>query len=1041
MRTSLGLVILCAFLVGTCITFGAVNLDCDPCENTCHVELYNGDRYHTHKPTPNQPFLCDDAFIDGLWYRFIGKAGSKLADHLVKPFSCGTMVPVYLDGQHPQDYTETTQKVCVNYGLAPCFQFWNIKVKRCQLNNEDYYVYQLPPTPGCNVAYCGAGEQVERCPTGEFKLNGRCVTKLPVISITNVIIETPVVEERQVIISCRVTYNVPAGTRDEGDVKIRVSYLADNALIDDDVTTGARGRASRQLRIANLTGNLGKYLSCNASSFWVNYNHLPTASAHATNNYYAGIKVVEKTSGTTPKRIVLAENSPQYEIQVYSTIPIAVNTHTSHKYEDGKTYVQPLELKVETTILDSVIYNGSPKSFKCAVSFTEDSWDDKLKRAYASSTLKMLAQRDGRNDGARDSVSRLLQFRPINIFQGFPPAPARSIWHGYQMEEIPIYTTDVADSECRSYNDPRIETFDRYSYFSQRAGEFVLAKSQTRDFEVQVRHWKCRSYQTCNCAVAARENNDVYILDVCHNVRQRRAVVPRILRRSANDEPPADGAHIKSDQNGRKYIINFPSGAYVIVDIRYFGLNLYVHVPSDDRGKVEGLCGNNNGNRNDERRDIDRSESSWHQRWRVKPETNYFNKSPKYKEQSQEPLYCHCHKNDSVVADATYLKCDFDKRVTQPDIISKKNLESVVPRQVVEFRNLGRRKRRDIPEASYTDEASDYQPYVFTFKEDYSKPVVNLTWPTPSGITQTQAAQLCRDTLANSSVVNLCQEVPGFDPFENVPKCIDDILVADDMGFANEAVTEMVDTCIATAVKEVLPEDKDVDSLGPTTTTTATQIPHLNIAELTEKIKTNACPRECSQKGKCVDGNCVCEAGFMSADCSVNSNISPEITEVQNAGLCDVQTRPCLKFRVLVDPATPVTRSDRLSCRVTKAQIDISTGTYTILPATTGHAVAEFVSFSEVTCHLPRDPIIPPVTITGTAGTPAQGFLLSISNDGVKFGKNESFVTLFDSACVDCKPFGQCTKKRGTCLINGYCYEDGDRNPANWCFEIDSRLQ
>lgn len=78
---------------------------------------------------------------------------------------------------------------------------------------------------------------------------------------------------------------------------------------------------------------------------------------------------------------------------------------------------------------------------------------------------------------------------------------------------------------------------------------------------------------------------------------------------------------------------------------------------------------------------------------------------------------------------------------------------------------------------------------------------------------------------------------------------------------------------------------------------------------------------------------------------------------------------------------------------------------------TTGQVPAEFVTFGEVVCHLPREPIIPPVINTSTPGTPAQGLLLSVSNDGVHFGRNESFITLYDSTCIKCQPKGKCQKK------------------------------
>ena len=46
--------------------------------------------------------------------------------------------------------------------------------------------------------------------------------------------------------------------------------------------------------------------------------------------------------------------------------------------------------------------------------------------------------------------------------------------------------------------------------------------------------------------------------------------------------------------------ITLPSGVKIIVDRHNWGLNLYVWAPADPDNPSEGLCGNNNGNANDD---------------------------------------------------------------------------------------------------------------------------------------------------------------------------------------------------------------------------------------------------------------------------------------------------------------------------------------------------------------------------------------------------------------------------------------------------------
>ena len=66
---------------------------------------------------------------------------------------------------------------------------------------------------------------------------------------------------------------------------------------------------------------------------------------------------------------------------------------------------------------------------------------------------------------------------------------------------------------CSSTGDPHYTTFDGYSYHFYDRGEVLMVRSFSRDFEVQARtHGGPYSR---NCAVAARENNNLAIIDVC----------------------------------------------------------------------------------------------------------------------------------------------------------------------------------------------------------------------------------------------------------------------------------------------------------------------------------------------------------------------------------------------------------------------------------------------------------------------------------------------------------------------------------------------
>ena len=65
-----------------------------------------------------------------------------------------------------------------------------------------------------------------------------------------------------------------------------------------------------------------------------------------------------------------------------------------------------------------------------------------------------------------------------------------------------------------------------------------------------MRTWRC-SRVSCNCGIAAREGDDVIVVDMC---RDR---IPRA--RFASTTEPAEGTSISRDNNGRSFVVSFIS--------------------------------------------------------------------------------------------------------------------------------------------------------------------------------------------------------------------------------------------------------------------------------------------------------------------------------------------------------------------------------------------------------------------------------------------------------------------------------------------------
>ncbi|GCB67869.1 hypothetical protein scyTo_0012200, partial [Scyliorhinus torazame] len=113
---------------------------------------------------------------------------------------------------------------------------------------------------------------------------------------------------------------------------------------------------------------------------------------------------------------------------------------------------------------------------------------------------------------------------------------------------------------------------------------------------------------------------------------------------------------------------------------------------------------------------------------------------------------------------------------------------------------------------------------------------------------------------------------------------------------------------------------------------------------------------------------------WSSSDCSILVDQLPEITELENSGLCDIRQYDCTSVRVF--------------------------GQW-------------FMDTASLTCEIIK---------------------LQISNDGYAYS-NSQLLTLFDGACQICEPNsdGLCTLKEQTCNIDGLCYGAGDPNPTSPC--------
>ncbi|MEO1623326.1 MAG: VWD domain-containing protein [Cyanobacteria bacterium J06632_3] len=166
-------------------------------------------------------------------------------------------------------------------------------------------------------------------------------------------------------------------------------------------------------------------------------------------------------------------------------------------------------------------------------------------------------------------------------------------------------SSDVAQG--RSYGDPHINTLDGFHYVFPTVGEFILAHSRDRNFEVQTRQAAVpnRSNLSLNTAVAMR---------VCD---QRVAFYVQDSPDGSNTLVWVDGQPVQvgeafalenggeiQRQDDRHYTVIWPSGDQVAIkEITVSGsrfLNIMPIVSRAHMNQMAGLLGNFNGNPDDD---------------------------------------------------------------------------------------------------------------------------------------------------------------------------------------------------------------------------------------------------------------------------------------------------------------------------------------------------------------------------------------------------------------------------------------------------------
>ncbi|XP_047144489.1 von Willebrand factor D and EGF domain-containing protein isoform X1 [Hydra vulgaris] len=932
----------------------------DSCFNYKTIDDFQ--RSTAFKIAPYDPSACDRPFSAD-WYRFTSGAGGKIPTINPPPYSCGVKYPVWLNGEEPSAVGEIKSiQACVVVDENPCAKKINVKVKKCLQINEEYFVYYLKALPGCPMRYCAGTKK--KCGPEESSATGfePCSSSFPKIDKDPVV--TVGVKDKRVSFSCK--FN----TVKESNARYEVTWFqgpVEKQIKGPEIFTNEQNEAFLQNTNKygeNETFCLGYNIYCKLRSYYVGNENLKSRE-RKSNEFFAGFQV-------NPKTLDLSEKDKPQKVSITSTVPIVCGDGT------------------ENCFVSIELGQDNEDSFLniCDLHF-------KPGQAGQTQEVEVVAKRDFVDDGNQRMFLKIFVPDQLDALD----------WNCHKkISDVEIKTSDVRTSRCHSSGDPHITTFDRFYHDHYYVGDYVLVESKSRKFRVHAQTFAWGSVAG-NCGVAAQEGDDVIVIDMC------RDNVPRA--RFASTVEPQHGTILTRDNNGKYFMIKFPSGAYVKFDTDGFFANIEIQVPSDDFQNTEGLCGTFDNNPNNDLKPKGGQEKATYQdfqnSWKLTSAESlfYFEGGPRKCTATRAKTYCICY--EPLNGSQRKVECNFEGYVDRPKYESENK-----GWKTLEFfgaEHCGRRKRRSMDDnvVILPDDGNtgiyDYNPV------QVSGRVPNF--PTKSGITESIAKGVCKDKIRNSIIGRTCIDFigPSFVTDSYEQQCVIDIQVTD-----NEVVS------IESAVNNLMRACEELTLRNLSFWMTADG----KVAGPPTKIAESLCPNECNGNGACHNGTCVCYAGFITGDCSMKEGQPPILfgTPV----FCDIRSQDCIRTRLI---GKDFIDSSSLSCKMTEVKVSEVPYKKTIKAFINK---GQLLSFAEISCLLPTVPVNIEYS-SNKPGKPVGGYAISVSNNNQNFSDNETLFLVYDSKCMECtnKDIKSCKWKDNSCKINEYCFVANETNPEQWC--------
>ncbi|XP_046362713.2 uncharacterized protein LOC124139581 [Haliotis rufescens] len=554
---------------------------------------------------------------------------------------------------------------------------------------------------------------------------------------------------------------------------------------------------------------------------------------------------------------------------------------------------------------------------------------------------------------------------------------------------IMVQDRDVKSAICSSINDPHFNTFDGRMFNYMGLGTFLMYETSSPiKLQVQTKFQICGNGGSCNCAVRIRVDNDVIEFDSCSTSSGFTPLNVNIKK--SGDFTKA--VKILKSADSKTYQVVIATGQIVKVRSSDGLLNTWILASANDRGNTRGLCGSFDGDRYNDLTLPDGSlyevaegdmtygtltPNNYTWQWRVVAGSEDDISSGVQGNVSDTILPTTCSSCGATAA------CDMFARSQTCGLIRTGAVD--ITSQVVAMNlqaepiNSKRRKRQATTEPETLVDTP--QP----------------GWPTSTGWTEQNATEFCEQKIRDAQLNQKCSQAAEVtnntaDIDQNIKNCVDDIRMTGTTAFAEETNEDLKETCISGIEK---------DPIFQTDT---------RAKEIAAEIMNLACtPIDCNGNGRCDGGICLCNSGYLGADCSVNKlHLQPPILHgLEHFGLCQFSdTQACNDIFV---SGRNFVESELLRCHI--EIVEINENGFTRVPGNMAVMTsAVLVTETTVRCSVS--------TIKGSN----YAALVAISNDGVTSSQKEVFIA-YDPTCQECDHVARkCYHQDNTCNIGRQCY-------------------